>query len=144
MQCSISWSRSLSTPYELRCVSYRWPSGRAVPCHACPGTRRAVVPAGPCHHRASCRGMAQGTARGPSGRPEGTAGHRTKVVPDQYQAYLFFLFKISRLHFLTGQLGWMDEPTDYIFYWTIKHRAVGPCLSRATGHGGGLGTARAR
>ena len=31
---------------------------------------------------------------------------------------------------------------NYIFYWAIKHRAVGPCLSRATGHGGGPGTAR--
>ncbi|KAG0528820.1 hypothetical protein BDA96_05G045900 [Sorghum bicolor] len=26
--------------------------------------------------------MAQGTAHGPSGRPEGTAGHRAKIVPD--------------------------------------------------------------
>ena len=60
------------------------------------------------------------------------------------------MFRISRLHFLTGQSGWMDGPTDlyflffklksYIFYWTIKHRAVGPCLSHATGHGGGPGT----
>jgi hypothetical protein len=42
------------------------------------------------------------------------------------QTYIFFFFRIKR----------------YIFYWDIKHRAVGPCLSRATGHGGGPGTAR--
>ena len=34
------------------------------------------------------------------------------------------------------------ELKSYIFYWAIKHQAVGPCLSRATGHGGGPGTAR--
>jgi len=34
------------------------------------------------------------------------------------------------------------ELKSYIFYWDIKHRAVGPCLSRATDHGGGPGTAR--
>ena len=33
------------------------------------------------------------------------------------------------------------ELKSYIFYWDIKHRAVGPCLSHATGHGGGPGTA---
>ena len=45
--------------------------------------------------------------------------------------------------------GWANKPIfsflelkSYIFYWAIKHRAVGPCLSRATGHGGGPGTAR--
>ena len=34
------------------------------------------------------------------------------------------------------------ELKSYIFNWDIKHRAVGPCLSRATGHGGGPGMAR--
>jgi len=60
---------------------HKWLSGRAGPtqrpgvsCRAVPAPGRAItVP------RAG--GMAQGTARGPSGQLEGTAGHRFKVVP---------------------------------------------------------------
>jgi hypothetical protein len=46
---------------------------RAVP--SCRSGRAITVP------RAGS--MAQDTARGPSGRPEGTTGHRTKVVLGQ-------------------------------------------------------------
>jgi len=132
-----------------------WPgpaARHAVPCRAYPGPRRAVVPAGPCHHRASCRGYGprhDPRAVGPARRHGGPPGQgRVRPVAGLY----FFLFRNSRLHFLTSQSGWMDGPTDlyflflelksYIFYWAIKHRAVGPCLSRATGHGGGPGTAQ--
>jgi hypothetical protein len=65
-------------------------------------------------------GTAQGTAYGPSGRLEGTAGHRSKVVPGLHDgpvAGLYFLFKkISMLPFLPSHLGWMDEPTDLHFF----------------------------
>jgi len=71
---------------------YRWPSGRAgptrrpgVPCRAVPAPGRTVPSCQPGRAITVPRagGMAQGTARGPSGRPEGTAGHRAKVVPGQ-------------------------------------------------------------
>ena len=35
----------------------------------------------------------------------------------------------------------LKKLADYILYWAINHRTVGPCLSRATGHGGGPVTA---
>jgi len=118
-----------------------WPGGPA--CRVCSGPHRAIIVP-----RAG--GMAQGTARGPSGQPEGTAGQRAKAVPGRRPIFSFF--RISRLYFLTGHSGWMNRSTDlyflffielknYIFYWTIKHRAVGPCLSRGTGHSGSPGTA---
>ena len=50
-----------------------------VPCHTVPASGRAV----PSSHAITvprAGGMAQGTAREPSGRPEGTAGHQAKVV----------------------------------------------------------------
>ena len=120
------------------------PSGLA--CRDCPGPRRAIVGRAIAVPRAG--GTAQGTARG-------TSGHQDKVVPgpqDGPVAGLYF-FLISMLYFLPGHLEWMDGPTGlhflfleligYIFYWAIKHRAIGPCLSRATGHGGSAGTAQA-
>ena len=90
----------------------------------------------------------------PAGRRAGPKARRA-TGPRSCQASsrpIFFLFRISRLHFLTDQSKWIDGPTylyflffrikkNYIFYWAIKHRAVGPCLSRATSHGG-TGTAR--
>jgi len=50
--------------------------------------------------------MAQGTARRHGGLP---AQGRARPMPD---LYFLFLFRISKLHFLTSQLGWTDGPTD--------------------------------
>ena len=83
-----------------------WPGGpacRAVSClprtaPSCRPGRAITVP------RAG--GMAQGTARRHGGLP---AQGRARPMPD---LYFLFLFRISKLHFLTSQLGWTDGPTD--------------------------------
>ena len=106
---------------------YRWSSGRAglarwpgVPCRAMPAPGRTVPSCRP--SCASCRGYGPRHgpwAIGPARRHGGPPGQgRARPVVG---LYFLFLFRISRLHFLTGQLGWMDGSTDLHFpFFRIK------------------------
>ena len=84
------------------------PGGRAAPCHR---AGRAVP--SPC--------LVPGVW--PKARPAGRrAGPKARWAtgPRSCQAssrpnIFFFLFRINKLYFLTGQLGWMDGPTNLHF-----------------------------